>query len=79
VQCVNNNPNYFDAAAWCFDTNVSDRSGKVGLITKDVNGALECISTNNVAGSAPKKRYQIFVALAKRVGLTGYAENGCYN
>jgi hypothetical protein len=89
---VNNDPNYFynnpgavatkyamDAAAWYFDTNVSDRSGKFGLITKDVNGALECMSTNNVAGSAPKKRYLIFVALAKQVGLTRYAESGCYN
>jgi predicted chitinase len=89
---VNNDADYFynnpetvattyawDSAAWFFDTNVSDNTGNFGLTTQAINGNLECMSSNNYIGSVPQKRYQIFEALAAQVGLTGYAEGGCYN
>jgi predicted chitinase len=69
----------WDSAAWFFDTIVSDNTGNFGLTTQAINGNLECMSSNNYVGSIPQKRYQIFEALAAQVGLTGYAEGGCYN
>jgi predicted chitinase len=90
---INNDPDYFyknpelvaqlpfsiDSGAWYFEQRVQDNSGRFGLTTKDINGPLECYSGNNIVGSKPQKRYQIFVALANKIGLTGYAEGGCYN
>jgi hypothetical protein len=66
-----------DSAAWFFETNVLDTSGQFGRTTKAINGALEC----SVGGATDKarKRYEVFVALANAVGLSGYSESGCYN
>jgi predicted chitinase len=93
ARMINNDADYFyknpdlvatlpysiDSAAWYFETIVKDNSGRFGLTTKDINGPIECIGANNYVGSKPQKRYQIFVALAIQVGLTGYSEGGCYN
>ena len=92
ARMINNDPDYFyknpetvattyavDSAAWFFDANVPDNSGRFGATTKSVNGAIECNSGNNYVGSIPQKRWQIFQAIATQVGLTGYVENGCYN
>jgi hypothetical protein len=76
---VANLPYAIDSGAWYFETIVKDNSGSFGLTTKDINGPIECISSNNYVGSTPQKRYQIFEALATKVGLTGYSEGGCYN
>jgi len=65
-----------DSAAWFFETIVSDKSGQFGLTTKAINGAIECSGGQT---DKARKRYQIFVAIANRVGLTGYSESGCYN
>jgi predicted chitinase len=64
-----------DSAAWFFETIVTDNSGQFGLTTRDINGAIECSASYN--GNTPEKRYQIFDALAREVGLTGYNANGC--
>jgi len=66
-----------DSGAWFFETIVTDRSGQFGLTTKAINGALEC-PTGSVSTKA-KQRYEIFVAIATAVGMTGYSESGCYN
>ena len=92
ARMINNDPDYFyknpetvattyavDSAAWFFDANVPDNSGRFGATTKSVNGAIECNSGNSYVGSIPQKRWQIFQAIATQVGLTGYVENGCYN
>jgi hypothetical protein len=88
---VNNDPDLFynhpelvaeddfyamDSAAWFFEKNVPDETGQFGLTTKSINGQIECSGGSN---DKPKKRYQIFVALANAAGLTGYSESGCYN
>jgi hypothetical protein len=87
ARMVNGDPEYFyknpelvattyamDSAAWFFDSNVRDNSGSFGLTTKAINGAIEC----NGSGSAtPDKRFAIFDALGKKVGLTGYNSGGC--
>ena len=64
-----------DSGAWFFETIVTDRTGQFGLTTRAINGNLECFSGSIVA----KQRYDIFVALASAVGMTGYSEAGCYN
>jgi hypothetical protein len=73
-------PDYaFDSAAWFFETQVSDdiiTTGKFGLITKAINGDIECSA--NYTGDAAVKRYAIFEALSQQVGLTGYNSDGCY-
>jgi predicted chitinase len=88
ARLVNGDPNYFknnpnivaqlpyvvDSAAWFFETNVKDTSGQFGLTTKDINGAIEC---NGSGHQVPPKRFQIFEAMAQRVGLTGYSAAGC--
>jgi len=51
-----------------------DKVAELGLTTPSINGALEC----NGGHTAPVKRYQIFEALAKRVGLTGFLSAGCH-
>jgi len=68
-----------DSAAWFFEERVTDDSGHFGLTTKAINGAIECQASENTPDSKPKKRYQIFAALAYRMGLTGFSEAGCYN
>jgi predicted chitinase len=87
ARLVNGDPNYFknnpnavaqlpyavDSAAWFFETNVADRSGQFGLTTRAING-IEC---NGSGHHAPPKRFQIFEAMAQRVGLTGYSAAGC--
>ncbi|KAI2505082.1 Chitinase class I [Fragilaria crotonensis] len=86
ARMVNGDPEYFyknpelvattyamDSAAWYFDSNVKDNSGSFGLTTKDINGQLEC----NGGSARPAKRYAIFEALAKKVGMTGYNSGGC--
>jgi hypothetical protein len=73
----------FDSAAWFFETQVvvsedsstADDDGQFGLITKAINGDIECSANYN--GDAPEKRYAIFEALSQQVGLTGYNDNGC--
>ena len=65
-----------DSGAWFFETNVTDETGKFGLTTKAINGPLECSSGSSTTA---KHRYEIFVALASAVGMTGYSESGCYN
>lgn len=85
---VNGDPEYFyknpdlvattyamDSSAWFFENNVSDDSGNFGATTKDINGAIEC--SPGYTGDAPQKRFEIFKALAEKVGLTGYSSNGC--
>jgi len=86
----NNDPNLFynqpelletnemyamDSGAWFFETIVTDRSGQFGLTTRAINGALECFPGSTIA----RRRYEIFVAIATAVGMTGYSEGGCYN
>jgi len=67
-------PYAVDSAAWFFESNVPDNSGQFGLTTRSINGGIEC---NGSGHHAPPKRYQIFEALAQRVGLTGYSSAGC--
>ena len=64
-----------DSGAWFFEAVVTDRSGRFGLTTRDINGALECFSGSTIA----RQRYDVFVAIATAVGMTGYSEGGCYN
>ncbi len=66
-----------DSAAWFFENNVSDESGQFGLTTNAINGALECSQSS--PDPKAQMRYQIFVAMANMVGMTGYSESGCYN
>lgn len=87
ARLVNGDPNYFknnpnvvaqlpyavDATVWFFDTNVADQSGQFGLTTRSINGGIECGTGHH----APPKRFQIFEAMAQRVGLTGYSAAGC--
>mmetsp|Transcript_32883 Transcript_32883/g.40384 ORF Transcript_32883/g.40384 Transcript_32883/m.40384 type:complete len:376 (-) Transcript_32883:142-1269(-) len=86
---INGDPDYFyknpelvattyamDSAAWIFENNVHDTSGRFGDTTDDINGAIEC-RAHGYTGNAPQRRYQIFDALAKEVGLTGYSSAGC--
>ena len=71
-----------DSAAWFFESEVPDTSGQFGLTTKKINGDLECIGGTNVTPEGidkARKRYEIFEAIAKAVGMTGYSETGCYN
>ena len=67
-----------DSGAWFFESEVSDTSGQFGLTTKKINGALECGGDEEGKAKA-RKRYEIFEAIAKAVGMTGYSETGCYN
>ena len=62
-----------DSAAWFFEANVRDDSGQFGSTTSDINGAIECSGGSDT----PQKRFEIFDALAKAVGLTGYSSAGC--
>ena len=84
---VNGDPDYFyknpelvattyamDAAAWFFESSVTDESKQFGVTTKAING-LECAP--GYTGNTPQKRYTIFDALAKKTGLTGYSSAGC--
>ena len=86
ARMVNGDPDFFyknpelvtttyamDSATWYFDSNVGDNSGSFGLTTKAINGDLEC----NGRSATPAKRFAIFEALAKKVGLTGYTSGGC--
>jgi len=92
ARMINGDPDYFyknpelvattyrmDSAAWFFEDRVKDDSGRFGLTTKDINGPIECKPSENYPNSKPKKRYQIFEALANKMGLTGFSESGCYN
>lgn len=93
ARMINGDPDYFyrnpghiaalpysmDASAWFFEAILADDSGRFGLTTNDINGPLECNAANNIVGSKPQKRWQIFEALAEKVGLTSYSESGCYN
>jgi hypothetical protein len=87
ARMVNGDPDFFyknpelvattyamDSADWFFSTIVKDNSGSFGSTTKDINGAREC---NGTGSPTPAKRYAIFEALAKKVGLTGYNSGGC--
>lgn len=65
-----------DSAAWFFETIVTDTTGQFGLTTKAINGQQEC---SGGSSEKAKMRYEIFVALANAVGLSGYSESGCYN
>jgi len=64
-----------DSAAWYFEDRVKDNSGQFGSTTKDINGDIEC--SPGYTGNAPQKRFEIFDAIAKKVGLTGYSASGC--
>jgi hypothetical protein len=70
-------PYDLDSAAWFFETDVTDSGGQFGLTTEAINGGIECC--DGCSSTTPQKRYEIFVALANHVGLTGYSEGGCYN
>ena len=65
-----------DSAAWFFETIVTDTTGQFGLTTKAINGQQEC---SGGSSEKAKMRYEIFVALANSLGLSGYSESGCYN
>jgi predicted chitinase len=84
---VNNDPDYFynnpelvattykwDSAAWFFEETVPDETGQFGLTTMSINGVLEC---GNTGSETPAKRFQIFDAIARHVGMTGYSADGC--
>jgi chitinase len=88
ARMVNGDPDFFyknpervatdyamDSSEWFFSRIVTDDSGQFGLTTKAINGAIEC--SPSYTGNTPQKRYEIFDALAKRVGLTGYSSAGC--
>ena len=76
-ELVATDPYAMDSAAWFYGTLVTDTSGRFGLTTNAINGPLEC--ANSAGHATARKRYEIFVAIANAVGMTGYSESGCYN
>ena len=76
-ELVASDPFYaMDSAAWFFETNVRDTTGQFGSTTRAINGAIEC---SGGSSETARRRYDVFVAVANAVGLTGYSERGCYN
>ena len=82
---VNGDPDFFynnpdvvagkyawDSADWVFQATVTDDSGQFGLTTQAINGNIECPGS-----TLAQNRYEIFDALAKQVGMTGYSSSGC--
>ena len=71
----------YDVSEWFWKTNVEGKEGvgpdHFGYTTKAINGELECKNNNNIDKS--KKRYEIYVKLAKAMKLEKVAdEKGCY-
>lgn len=68
---------------WFWDKKVATAPGvsekkQFGLTTKAINGELECKNNANIEKS--KKRYTIYKAIAKEMGITNLAsESGCYS
>lgn len=67
---------------WYWDKKVATAPGvsqkkQFGLTTKAINGELECKNNSNIDKS--KKRYQLYKAIAKKMGIKNIAsESGCY-
>ena len=85
ARMVNGDPDFFynnpdvvagkyawDSADWVFQATVTDDSGQFGLTTQAINGNIECPGS-----TLAQNRYEIFDALAKQVGMTGYSSSGC--
>ena len=64
-----------DSAAWFFENIVTDDTGQFGLTTVAINPA-ECLGGSF---ETAMQRYEIFIALANAIGMSGYSESGCYN
>lgn len=72
-----------DVSIWYWDKRVATAPGvsekkQFGLTTKAINGELECKNNANIDKS--KKRYALYKAIAKEMGVTNIAsEGGCYS
>lgn len=79
-QVIKNVDLAMDVSTWYWDTRVLTAAGvkdkkQFGLTTKAINGALECGKGSNPQA---EKRYTIYKAIAKAMGITNLAANtGC--